>query len=262
MKKHFILIFMAVSTLLVGCQYDDDFTPPNYVTFEDDEMDFAVDQNSSGSFDVTVYTANTTGSDRTFTINVDESSTINADSYSLPQTITVPANSNEATFTVDVTDNSIGDTGDTLVLELAEESGLSAGDPLTVNIAKICDFEPVGTFINNSGWFEEEYPVVVEKGAAANQYVVKDMFADGTDITFTVNADFTVTVAKQNAWVSGTYGQASVTGRPGSKFNPCSRVVTLVLQHTVSAGSFGTFTEVLTFSTETTDGGDTDGGDA
>ncbi|WP_156879234.1 hypothetical protein [Salinimicrobium xinjiangense] len=228
-------------------------------------MSFNIDENTSGSFDVTVYTATTTGSDRTFTINVDESTTINADSYSLPQTVTVPANTNEVTFTVEVTDNSIGNFGEVLVLELAEEQGLSAGAPLTVDITKICEFEPVGTFINDSGWFEAEYPVTVEAGASANQYVVKDMFAEGTDVTFTVNADYTVSVPKQNAWVSGTYGQASVTGQTGSKFNPCSREVTLILQHTVAAGSFGTYTELLTFSADTdggdTDGGDTDGGD-
>ena len=266
MKKQFVIMIMAISTVFVGCQYDDDYTPPNYVTFEAEEMNVPVDENSSASVDVTAYTADVAGSDRTFNISVAESSTINADSYSVPETITVPANSNEVTFTVDFTDNSLSNEGDdVLVLELVEEQGLSAGAPLEINVAKICDFEPVGTFTNESGWFEAAFPVEVEAGAAANQYVVKDLFAAGTDITFTVNADYTVTVPKQNAWVSGTYGQASVTGRPGSMFNPCSRVVTLVLQHTVSAGSFGTFSEVLTYSPETdggdTDGGDTDGGD-
>lgn len=258
--KKIVLIFLTVlsTSLFVGCSSDDEVTPPNYVTFEAEELNFAIDENTSGTLDVTVYTANTTGSDRTFTINVDESSTINADSYTLPQTVTVPANSNEVTFSIEVTDNSLGDSGEVLILDIADQEGLHRGEPLTVNIAKICEFEPVGTFINNSGWFEEEYPVTVEAGAAANQYVVKDMFAEGTDITFTVNPDFTVTVPKQNAWVSGTYGQASVTGKAGSKFNPCSRVVTLVLQHTVSAGSFGTYSEVLTFTEET---GETDGGD-
>lgn len=254
------MILLAVSTVFVGCQYDDDFTSPNYVTFEADEMSFNIDENTSDSFDVTVYTGNTAGTDRTYTINVDESTTLNADSYSLPETVTVPANSNEVTFTVDVTDNSIGNYGEELVLDLVEEQGLSAGAPLTVNITKICEFDPIGVFVNDSGWFEAEYPVDVEAGAAANQYVVKDMFEEGTDITFKVNADYTVSVAKQNAWVSGTYGQASVTGKAGSKFNPCSREVTLVLQHTVAAGSFGTYTEALTFSADT-DSGDTNGGE-
>lgn len=255
-------MIMAISTVLVGCQYDDDYTPPNYVTFEAEEINVPVDEDGSNSIDVKAYTADVTGSDRTFTINVAASSTINPDSYTVPGTITIPANSNETTFTIDFVDNSLSNEGDdVLVLELQEEQGLSAGAPLEINVAKICEFEPVGVFTNTSGWFEAKFPVELVAGAGANQYVVKDMFAEGTDITFTVNADYTVSVPKQNAWVSGTYGQASVTGRAGSYFNPCSRVVVLVLQHTVSAGSFGTFTEVLDYSPET-DSDSTDGGDA
>lgn len=253
---------MAVvsTSLFVGCDSDDDFTPPNYVTFAENTIDFVVNENSSGSFDVTLYTANTTSSDRTFTINVDEESTLNTAAYSMPTTVVVPANTNEVTFTVDVTDTNIDNSGDTLILSLSGDQGVYTGDPLTVNVARFCEFEPVGTFSNNSGWFEEEYDgVVIVPGASEGQYIVKDMFADGVDITFTINEDLTITVPKQNAWVSATYGQASVTGQAGSKIESCNRTLTLVLQHTVAAGSFGTYPEVLTFISADTDGGDTDG---
>ena len=263
MKKYLILFIAVVSSsFFVGCESDDEFTPPNYVTFAENTIDFVVNENSSGSFDVTLYTANTTSSDRTFTINVDEESTLNAEAYDMPTTVVIPANSNEVTFTVDVTDTNIDNSGDTLVLSLAGEQGVYVGDPLTINVARFCEFEPVGTFSNNSGWYEEEYDgVIIVPGASEGQYVVKDMFADGVDITFTVNDDLTITVPKQNAWVSGTYGQASVTGKSGSKIESCNRTLTLVLEHTVAAGSFGTYPEVLTFLSGDTDGGDTDGGD-
>lgn len=263
MKKYLILFITTISfSFFVGCEdADDDFNPPNYVTFAENSMNFAVNQNSSGSVEVTIFTANTTGSDRTFTINVEESSTLNSDSYDIPGTVVVPANSNEGTFTVNVTDNSLDDAGDVLVLTVGGGDEFYSGAPLTLNIAKICEFEPVGIFTNNSGWYEQEYNVELVAGATENQYVVKDMFAAGTDITFTVNPDYTITVPKQNAWMHSSYGQASVTGRPGSALSPCTGEATLVLQHTVSAGSFGTYPEVLSFDSAATDGGDTDGGD-
>lgn len=256
---------MAVvsTSFFVGCDSDDEITPPNYVTFGTNSVDLVVNENSSASFDVTVYTANETGSDRTFTINVDESSTLNSEALNMPSTVTIPANSNEATFTVDVTDTNLDNAGETLILTIQGEQGVYTGDPLEVNIARFCEFEPVGTFLNNSGWFEAEFPVVVEAGSAAGQYVVIDMFEEGTDITFTVNEDLTVTVPTQDAWFhAAQYGQASVTGQEGSGVEPCNGIVTLVLQHTVEAGSFGTASEVLTVQADGGDGGDTDGADS
>lgn len=247
MKKQFLLLIMALSlSVFVGCDYDDEFTPPNYVTFDKTAYSLNVDENSSSTMEVTVYTSNITGSDRTFAVNVDPSSTLSAAALDLPSTVTVPANSNEVTFTVGVSDTDLNNAGDKLVLTLGEEPGLTAGPAYTINISRICPFEVIGDYTNASGWFEAEYAVEVQAGSSANEYVVKDMFEDGTDITFTVNEDSSITVPKQAAWVSATYGQASVEGQAGSKVEPCLGLVTLVLKHTVSAGSFGVASEVLT----------------
>ena len=53
----------------------------------------------------------------------------------------------------------------------------------------------------------------------------------------TFNDDGTATVPKQDAWVSGTYGQASVEG--GGPVYDCADLIILDLEHTVAAGSFG-----------------------
>lgn len=246
MKKSILYLTMISLLFIVGCNGDDELEPLNYVTLDSTEMDLSVHEDTSESFDVTVYTGNTTGSDRTFTVNVDESSTLDPGAYTLPGSVTVPANSNEVTFTVEVTGSGIDDYGDILILSLGKEQGAYTGHPYVINITKLCDFEITGDYSNASGWFEAEYDVEVQAGSSANEYIVKDMFEDGTDITFTVNEDFSITVPKQDAWVSGTYGQASVQGKAGSKVEPCIGTVTLVLDHTVSAGSFGVASEVLT----------------
>lgn len=249
MKKYLILAVTALSLIVSSCEQADinDFTPPNYATFEANSMDFSVQQNDQASYDVTVYTADETGSDRNVAINVTDGTTLNAESYTVPATVTIPANSNEGSFTVNLADNNLSNNGGVLELMLGTSDQVElVGEELTINVSKICPFEVAGTYTDNSAFFGAEFDVEVEAGASANQYVVKNLFADGTDITFTVNADNTITVPTQDAWVSGTYGQAQVTGQAGSKLEPCTGKITLALRHTVSAGSFGTITEVLT----------------
>lgn len=244
----------------VGCE-SEEFTPLNYATLATNSKNISVNEDASESIEVILYTGNVTGNDRTFTINVDAASTLSSAAYSIPTTVVVPANTNEAVFSVDITGAGIDNAGDVLVLRLGQEEGLYRGNALTVNLTKLCDFVPVGSFNNTSGWFGAEFPVEVEAGAAANQYVVKNLFSDGTDITFTVNNDLSITIPMQNSFVDPTYGQASVTGQAGSKIEPCLGKVTLALKHTVEAGSFGTFSEVLTVGTDEggQPGGETEG---
>lgn len=159
MKKYLKLLvgLCSFSLLLMACSNEDEFVPPNFVTFETDEMSFTVNEGSSGSFDVTLYTANLSGEDRTFTINVDESSTLDPAAYELPSTVVVPANTNEATFTVNISDNEISNTGETLVLKIEKEENLDLGSPLTVNVSKFCpvDIEDyVGSFTGTGSWSE------------------------------------------------------------------------------------------------------------
>lgn len=260
MKKHLILFLVSISmTFFVGCDYDDEIDPPNYVTFESNSLDLAVHENSSESMDVSVYTGNITGSDRTFSINVDPASTIDPSAYSLPERVTIPANTNEASISIDVTGAGIANEGDVLILKLGEGEGAFTGKGLTLNLNKVCDFERTGSFNNNSGWFGSEFPVEIVAGSAANQYVVKDLFSEGTDITFTVNDDLSISVPTQNSFVHPRHGQASVTGRPGSKIEPCIGKITLALRHTVAAGSFGTFNEVLTRRVDAGEGDGSEG---
>lgn len=247
MKKYLIILLTVISTTaFIGCSSDDDFTPPNYVTFEGTKKAVSVKEDGSESLEVTLYTANITGGDRTFSINVDDASTLDASAYTIPSSVTVPSNTNEATFNVDIKGSGIKNSGDKLVLSLGQESELHTGKPISIDVAKVCDFDVAGSYSNNSEYHETELPATIVAGEGANQYVAKDLFEEGFDINFTVNADGSISVPKQAAWISGQYGQASVTGKAGSKVQPCSGMLTLVLEHTVDAGSFGAMTEVLT----------------
>ena len=149
--------FMVLILLFSGCTEDEQFSPPNYVTFESNEIAASVNEGSSSTVEVTLYTANVTGTERTFLINVDESSTLDPAAYTLPESVTVPAGTNEATFTVDVSDTNLSNTGDTLVLSLGDERDLSTGDPLTIDISRVCPIDLqdyVGSFTGTGSWSE------------------------------------------------------------------------------------------------------------
>lgn len=125
-------------SVFVGCDSDDDFNPPNYVTFDRNVVNYAVTQNGTGSFEVTVYTANVTNADRTFSINVDPATTLASTAYNLPGSVTIPANTNEATFSVDLSDNGINNSGDSLIFSIGTSEGLYVGPPLKANITRNC----------------------------------------------------------------------------------------------------------------------------
>lgn len=258
MKKIIILLIAIVSLpAFVGCELEED-AQFNYVTFGEQVLGLDVQEFESNSIEVTVYTANVAGSDRTFNISVDESSTLNAEAYNIPATVTIPANSNKATFTIEVSDNNLPPAGGTLVLEIEGEEGLLTGDPLELVVSKICEFDPAGMYVNNSGFFGEEFPVEVIAGDEPNEYIIEDLYAEGTDITFIVNEDYSITVPFQDAWVSGDYGQASIEGTDDARVSPCTGEIFLAVEHTVEAGSFGVITEELTKSADAGAGEETE----
>ena len=139
MKKLLILIMAVSSTLFVGCDYDTDHTPPNYVSFQRGPTAVGVDLNGSTSQEITVYTGNIVGNDRTFDIRVLGTSTLNAEAYTVPATVTVPGGTNEATFTVDISDVNISPEGSTIILGFAPADGLFIGSNHTLNVSQLCD---------------------------------------------------------------------------------------------------------------------------
>lgn len=93
--------------------------------------------------------------------------------------------------------------------------------------------------------------VEIVAGPGENQLTLKDLFGHPQqfDIIITVDPETSaVTVEKQEAWDSGVfgypYGIASIEGE--GTFFTCAGFLTLSLEHTVDAGSFGFYTFDLT----------------
>lgn len=130
---------MIVTGTMVSCNFDDDFTEPNVVSLERGPQEVPVDLNGSTTRDVTIYTGNITGGDRTFDINV--GGTLNAAAYNIPASVTVPGGSNQATFSITIADEGINPEGETLLLSVAPSADYSVGNNLTLNVAQACDPE-------------------------------------------------------------------------------------------------------------------------
>ncbi|MFV9483158.1 hypothetical protein ACNI3T_04930 [Christiangramia sp. ASW11-125] len=142
MIKQYLNVIVAVFTLalVVGCDYDEETFEPNFATLQyaPGGQNVGVELGGSTSYDVSVYTGKVLDAAREFTINVGASSTLSPAAYTIPATVTVPAGSNEGTFTVQVSDVDLGLTGKTLNLSLANDGEFSVGSPLTLNVATVC----------------------------------------------------------------------------------------------------------------------------
>lgn len=139
MKK--ILNYILIGTLIsFAYNCEEDFTEggPDYVTFERGAKTFKVDKNATTTKDVSIYSGYVTGADRTFTVLVDEASDLTA-AYTLPSTVTIPANSNVGTMSLSITDDDgLGFADQKLILAFQGESGVNLSDALTINVAELC----------------------------------------------------------------------------------------------------------------------------
>jgi len=156
MKKITNLLLLTMLVFVFNnCTKEPKFTENiNYVSFEALSPTIIVEKNGSTDTKVHLYTTQTTGSDRTFGVEViAASTTIDAAAYTVPATVTVPANSNDGTLTVTVSDNNLSNAPVTLGLKVTSSADLFTGNQASLKIQKHCplsinDF--VGTYSGNT----------------------------------------------------------------------------------------------------------------
>lgn len=268
--KKLIYLFFAVlfSSAIVSCEEDRLFYDDEpLLTLSDTEGTYFVEEDTQ-MYNLTVFLLRPTNTDVDVTLNViEEGSTaeLGTDFEILEQTITIPAGAVSADFEILGDFAAASTTGKNVKFELSS-SDLGLADfrnSFELNLKKACPItELLGDF-NVASDFWGDFTTEVVAGQNPNELILKDYYTAGRDITIIVNEDFTVTVPKQVAWVSGQYGDASLQSSGNtSAVDPCNGIITLRLSHTVAAGSFGTETDVLTIQVDGGDGGDTDGDDS
>ncbi len=148
--------------LFTNCEKNDDtpeITKINYVGLESDFV-VGVDPNGSTTKEITIATSQTTSSSRTFNIAVDtDLTTADPSAYSVPASVTVPANSNIGTFNVEVIGPNVNPSGlDILAIGFtSEDEDLSISDPININLKQVCPVNELTLEITFDNYPEEIY---------------------------------------------------------------------------------------------------------
>ena len=137
MKKINLIFILFLSISLVvfnSCDSDDsNLKNETIISAGQYEFDLGINVNTTGSIDIPVFINNISGSDRTFNLTIAEGSTGSSADYTVPTSVTIPANGNEGTLTIDS-----NDVTNTLILEIEEQPGIYAAEDIIINILKVC----------------------------------------------------------------------------------------------------------------------------
>ena len=169
--KNIKYIFLVALSVLLFNRCESDFTGTediNYVSFEIRTPTVVVELGGSTEAQVSVYTTQKTGSDRTFNVEVVASGTT-ADPavYSIPSTVTVPANSNEGVLTFTCQDNNLSEDPVTIALKIGASEGLFTGNTASITVQKHCSLnlnDFVGTYSGETPWGVTRVETTLEGG--------------------------------------------------------------------------------------------------
>lgn len=249
MKKLFILLISVAS--FVSCSDPDGVTyneSSTYVAFEKATYNLPIPVNSTASVDVKFVASNKSNVARTYNLTVvaDETNA-NPLTYSVPATLTIPANSFEGIITVTGTDNDLVDFAiKKLVIQV---SGLKSNEStdtekITLNIYEICplviaDF--VGTFSGNLYyWDNGDFEIIA--GSAPNTLEIVDYFPNpaNPNLVLTYDSNYNVTFADQSTGFYDSNGgilwlrMSAATFGP-STIDPCNNKITLKVKYHIPA---------------------------
>jgi hypothetical protein len=237
MKKitNILLLFLAVFAFNSCSEETEGTEDLNYIAFESNSLTLGVDIGGTAEHEVKVYTTQIMGSDRVFPIVVrEDATTADAQAYNIPASVTVPANSNEGTFTVGLADVNVGKEGKSVVVDFTNEEGWYTGDPTTLNIAQICPFNEITIrfvfdgYASETSWdiVDSDGNIVAEGGGdwadgtpdaittaclqdGEYTFTVYDVYGDG--LSYPANGSVTVTHpdGTELVYIEGNFGASA-----------------------------------------------------
>lgn len=174
----YFVLFLSLSFVFQGCSEDSPAdTSFNFVTFEAKSKNVSVNDGETTANEVKVFTTQVSGSDRTFGVSVAATSTMDAAYFSVPATVTVPANSNVGVLAVNITGVGLDlSAAKTIVLNLVEQEGVFSGKSITLNVRENCPLNTVSLDLvldrygSETTWdiVDAEGNIVAEGGPYAN----------------------------------------------------------------------------------------------
>lgn len=166
MKKVLYTALVLCSFIFVACdnEIDADATSVSdyeFISFQDDVLSFELNQSGTSARTITVYNSRKSSSDKTYNLEVlpiefndGQGTTISSDFYTVPSSVTIPANASSAQFDVSITDNGFG-SGDRLVLGFADDNTALNPHPLRMDIVIVCPVNELILDITFDNYAEE-----------------------------------------------------------------------------------------------------------
>ena len=222
MKKiKYIAAALATALIVTNCEYEpviyDNVNGQSLLSFDRTTLDVPVDidtGNFERSQEITVLISTISSEDRTFQVAASDESTVDPSNYQLPTSITVPADSYSATFSIDFQDADLETVTETLILELTGE-GVSFDAPLTLNVFQVCpipDTYFVGAYqcfdvTSRFGIPNFDEVVDVQIGDTATSRVFTTNWFNGPDFQVTLNLvcnQLIFSTTSETGYVAGT----------------------------------------------------------
>lgn len=232
-------IFCLTGTILFSsCNESVDYEPASsvvdggnvYLSISSSSLVFTPDQETS--FVVTVHRASS-DADQTVSLTSDNPN------FNVPSTVQFAAGEDKKDVTVGF-NMEVGNTEKLNITVPEEDKYVYGVTDLSLTVTRDYTWSKpvVGALYSSFGggaWY-----VNIQQAQEANIYKVVDAYEEGYNFTLTVNEDNSVTVPKQGVISDyGGYGLCSIQGTGVMD----GKNIVMDLQFTVSAGSFGVFTE-------------------
>jgi hypothetical protein len=136
--KLFSLLFIG-AVLFSSCKDEVEAPGTAFAAFESYLSDVTVDPGQPLTKTINIFAANTTGSDRAINLVVKSNSTIGAASYTMPTSVTIPANSSKASFDIVFVDAGLDIVQDQVLAVAMESTDFYLGEDIALNVAKGCN---------------------------------------------------------------------------------------------------------------------------
>ena len=240
MKKIITLVALILSvTIFTNCEENDDtpkITEINFVGFESRPL-IGVDPAVTATEEIKVATSNTSSADRTFNIAINTGlTTADASAYTVPASVTVPANSNLGVFNIEIVGPNINPSGDDiLALDFVSQEGLQVSASMQINLKQVCPNPELILDITFDNWPEEIYWRITDSSD-------NTVFESATPADFGAYDGLTEGISRNICLASGTY-TFSIFDQFGDGAGPFS----LTFDGTViftSDGAYGDRTDV------------------
>lgn len=187
--------------------------------------------NDTGTTDVMINSTTVATVDRTVSVAVDPATTANAENFSVPTSVVIPAGEATAVLTVTGVDNSVETTEETIVLTLGSvEGGIVGKGTHIISMFQVCPVPSdylVGEYLltdNGNGNFGVDVPVTIGIPADdENSRIFEATFLPGSGVDQVVVArinlvcntflfqtvDINVTCSQEASFIIGSAGDAS-----------------------------------------------------